>query len=129
MIAGPPQAAVLLGPAGVSATRTGDGRSPSSSDAGPGAADVATQMPPHRTEQATLGPPPGPAPAGGSLLLAGAGVGDVAAKRALLEDLEVQRRRLAALAAWLLERGLAGEAVAAAHIEEAIASAAARLAA
>jgi hypothetical protein len=45
----------------------------------------------------------------------------------LLAGLEIQRRRLAALATWLLERGLAGEAVAAKHIEEAIASAVAGL--
>jgi hypothetical protein len=120
MIAGSSRPAVPLG-GRVSATRPGDSRSLSSSrKAGPGAADVATRMPPpHRAGRRLPGPPPGPVPAGGSLLPAGIGVGDAAgARRAAIADLEVQRIRLAALAELLLELGRRGEASAARNIAD-----------
>jgi Ni,Fe-hydrogenase III large subunit len=49
-------------------------------------------------------------------------------QRALVDELERQRGRIAAVARLLLDRGLRGEAVALEHIEETIADVAARLA-
>jgi hypothetical protein len=88
-----------------------------------------TTTSPHQAGYRLPGRPPGPA-SGDSYLLSPEAVAGSSAKRcALLADLETQRRRLAALAEWLLEAGRRGESAVARNIVDGLERVAAHLAA
>ncbi len=88
---------------------------------------------PRRAGHRLPGRSPGQTPAGGlDLLPAGVAAGSPGLDdqtSLLIVELQLQRIRLGRLAAWLFERGMRGEAVALQHIEEAVASVVAGLAA